>query len=317
MNKSGLLGFIVLFFLSQALFCQQQAHFSHNMFNHMAVNPAYAGMGKGICATAIARQQWVGFKDQEGTKVNPETFSLTVDAPLPFLRGGLGVGFLQDRLGYEAAHGASLAYSYHLNATNGKWGLGAQLGFLDKRMDFSGFKPGSDGDPILIGGSEESRMFTDFSLGIFYRADDNWWAGVSMAQLTQPNRELGGTAFQLARHGYTSLGFDYQLPALPAYRVSPSLFVKSDFNSFQMDLNTMVIYKEKVWGGLSYRLQDAFIVFLGLAFEQIRIGYAYDITLSPLGANGRSFGSHELMIRYCFELEFDKIQQIQRNVRSL
>ena len=89
MKKYSIAILMVLFLI----FCddvkaQQEAQFSHNMFNNMGINPGFAGLRSAICATALARQQWVGFKDEEGTRVNPETYSFTVDAPVKFLKGG-------------------------------------------------------------------------------------------------------------------------------------------------------------------------------------------------------------------------------------
>ncbi len=296
---------------------QQEAQFSHNMFNNMAINPGYAGLRNAICATALARQQWVGFRDEENNNINPETYSFTVDAPLPLIRGGLAVGFLQDELGYETALGVKLAYSYHLDMDYGTMGIGGQIGFLDKRFDFGSFNPISEGDPALTGSGEESRMMIDGALGVFYQMDQTAWAGISVSQLTQTQREIGTADYQLKRHLYVSAGYNYPLPGQPAFVVSPSVLFKTDFGSVQTDFNTLVTFREKFWGGLSYRIQDAAVVLLGLTFEQISIGYSYDITLSPLGRSGRSWGSHEIYVQYCFSLDIDKIQQQQRNVRFL
>lgn len=295
---------------------QQDAQFSHNMFNTMAFNPGYAGLRPAICATALARQQWVGFADEEDESLNPETYSFSVDAPISLIRGGLGLSFLQDQLGFETALGVKLAYAYHLDLTDGKLGLGAQIGFIDKRIDFSGFNPLNEGDPALTGGEEESRMFIDFALGGFYTSDV-FWAGFSVNQFTQPTREISNADFQLKRQFYISGGYNYPLPGNNNLVLSPSVLFKTDLASFQSDFNTLVTYNNKVWGGVSYRLQDALVVFLGLNIEQISIGYSYDISTTPLGRSGRSFGSHEIMVQYCFELDIEKINEINRNVRFL
>ncbi|MFN3556240.1 MAG: type IX secretion system membrane protein PorP/SprF [Bacteroidales bacterium] len=313
---------IAIFFVLFLVFCddvqaQQEPQFSHNMFNNMGINPGFAGMRSAICATALARQQWVGFKDEEGTRLNPETYSFTVDAPISFLRGGLGIGFLQDQLAFEKALGIKVAYAYHLDLDVGRLGLGAQVGFLDKRFDFSGFNPLVPNDPALTGSGEQSRMLIDMALGAFYQLDDKAWAGLSVSQLTQTRRDIGdGTAeYGLKRHFYLAGGYNYSLN--PSYVFSPSVLIKSDLGSVQADFNGLITYNKRFWGGVSYRLQDAAVVFLGLTFEQISIGYSYDITLSPLGRSGRSFGSHEIMLQYCFDLDLEKVRQTHRNVRFL
>ena len=308
---------IMLFIFCDDVLAQQEAQFSHNMFNNMAINPGFAGIRTAICATALARQQWVGFRDENDNRLNPETYSFTVDAPITFLRGGVGLGFVQDQLGFETTLGVKLAYAYHIDTDIGKLGIGAQIGFLDKRIDFTGFNPIQDGDPALTGGSaDESRMFIDFALGAFYKLDDAW-AGVSVSQISQQRREIGNADFQLRRHLYVTGGYNYTLPSQPSFVVSPSLLLKTDFGSFQADVNALVTYNNRFWGGVSYRLQDAAVIFLGLSFEQISVGYSYDITTSPLGRSGRSFGSHEIMVQYCFDLDIDRIRETHRNVRFL
>lgn len=295
---------------------QQEAQFSHNMFNNMAINPGYAGLRSAICATALARQQWVGLRDANGAKVNPETYSLTVDAPIPFLKGGVAIGFLQDQLGFEKNTGVKIGYAYHLPLDFGKLGIGAQVGFLDKRIDFGKFEPITPGDPVLIGG-EESHMFADFSLGAFYQANNQSFAGISVSQIRQAGGFLGESDYRLRRHIFATAGFHHVLASNPAYTISPSTLVKSDFKSIQFDINALVTYNNRFWGGVSFRPQDAMVILLGVNYEQISIGYSYDLTTSRLGAMGRSYGSHEIMLRYCFELDLDKIQEIQRNIRFL
>lgn len=295
---------------------QQQAQFTHNMFNNMGINPGLAGLRNSICATGIARQQWVGFRDAEGNRLNPETYSLQVDAPIGLIRGGLGLGFLQDQLGPETSVGVSLAYSYHLDLGMGRLGIGAQLGFLDKRIDFGSLNPLDPGDPVLIGG-EESTIFTDFALGGFYMLDDEAWAGISMTQIRQARGGLGESGFGLKRHVYAMGGYNLPIPNNSSYVLSPSLLVKTDFSSVQFDLNTLLTYNNRFWGGVTYRPQDAVAILLGVKLDQISIGYSYDITTSPLGAMRRSYGTHEVMLQYCFDLDLDRIQEIQRNIRFL
>jgi type IX secretion system PorP/SprF family membrane protein len=317
MSKYGIATVFLFVLFCDVIKGQQEAQFSHNMFNNMGINPGYAGLRNAICATALARQQWVGFRDEEGTRVNPETYSFTVDAPIPFLRGGLGLGFLQDQLGFETSLGVKLAYSYHHSLDYGELGIGAQVGFLDKRIDFTQFRPISENDPVLGGAGEESRMFSDFALGVFYMLDNQFWGGLSISQLAQTTKEIGNADYQLKRHTYLSAGYNYTLPGQSAFVISPSTLVKTDFNSFQVDINALITFNNRFWGGASYRIQDAAVVFLGLNFEQISIGYSYDITTSPLGRSGRSYGSHEIFVQYCFSLDLEKIRETHRNVRFL
>jgi type IX secretion system PorP/SprF family membrane protein len=317
MRFKGLVATFLFIIISPAVFAQQEPQFSHNMFNNMGINPGYAGLRGAICATGLARQQWLGFKDAEDNRLNPETYLLNVDAPLPFLKGGLALGFMQDKLGYENNVGVKLSYAYHIKMVGGKLGIGAQAGFLDKRNDFSQLTPITDGDPVLTGSAEETHMFVDFALGGFFQSDSKSWAGLSFSQLRQASGQIGESNHVLKRHAYLTGGYNLSLPGNPAYELTPSVLVKTDLASVQIDINAMITYNNRFWGGVSYRLQDAVVFLFGLNIEQFSLGYSYDFSTSPLGRKGRSYGSHEIMLQYCFDLDLDKIREIQRNVRFL
>ncbi len=296
---------------------QQEPQFSHNMFNNMGINPGFAGLRNAICATGLYRQQWAGFVGENGDKLSPETYSLNVDAPISFIRGGLALGILQDNVGFHTAVGLNLAYSYHHNMGYGRLGIGGRIGLVDQRIDFSQFEPGQDGDPALVSQDEQTRIMLDFALGGFYKSDENAWLGLSVTQLRQARSEIGEAMYQNARHYYLAGGFEYIYPGNNDYVINPSALLKSDFNSYQIDFNAMVTYKNVVWGGVSYRVNDAVVFLLGVKLDQISIGYSYDFTTSLLGRSGRSWGSHEILLQYCFNLEVERLNQPYKNIRFL
>ncbi|HSV88944.1 MAG TPA: type IX secretion system membrane protein PorP/SprF [Bacteroidales bacterium] len=316
MKFRGFICMVVIFAFTSLAYGQQEPQISHNMFNNLGINPGFAGLSGQIGITGIARHQWLGFNDADGQSLNPETYLLSADAPIPFLRGGLGLGFMQDRLGYELNFGVRLSYSYHVQLNQGKLGLGAQIGFLDKRFDLGKLTTIIGDDPALRGGIEESMFFTDFALGVFYNEEGKRWAGLSMSQIARSNPSAG-EMFSLSRHAYFSGGQHFELLSLPDYIISPSLLVKTDFTSTQIDLNVMLTYNNRLWGGVSYRLRDAMVFFLGIKLDQIKLGYSYDFTTSAIGRGGRSAGSHEIMVKYSFDLDIERDREVQRNIRFL
>ena len=315
MRIRGIILFFLLIAIHGKLHAQQEPQFSHNLFNNMAINPGLAGLRNAICATGLARQQWVGFRDVEGNRVNPESYSLNVDAPIRWIRGGLALGFLQDQLGFESTVGVNLSYAYHHNMGSGRLGIGARMGFIDKTIDFGSLEP-LDPDPILSGG-EENHIFFDFAFGAFYMLDDELWAGLSVSQLRQARGLIAETEYQLRRHIYATAGYNFILSENSSYEISPSALVKTDLASVQIDINTIVTYNKRFYGGVSYRPQDAVVIMLGVKLDQISIGYSYDVTTSPMGSMGRSYGSHEIMLQYCFDLDMGRLEEIQRNIRFL
>ena len=47
---------------------QQQAAYTHYMYNTLVINPAYAGSRDALTFTALGRFQWVGFKGAPTTQ---------------------------------------------------------------------------------------------------------------------------------------------------------------------------------------------------------------------------------------------------------
>lgn len=307
---------LFIVFLGLQGWSQQEAQFTHFMFNNMAINPAFAGASEAICFTGLARQQWMGIKDIDGTNVSPQTLLVSMDAPLNVLHGGLGGTIFQDQLGYEKNVGLRMNYAYRFNAGNGIMALGAQVGFLNKSIDFSKFRPLEDGDPVLASQAKESNFTTDFGFGGFYKVPGKFYLGLSAVQLSNAKQPIGNADYSNKRHYYLSAGYEYPLPDYPEFEIDPSLLIKTDGVSAQYDVNALVRYNNKFWGGVSYRVQDAIAILLGMNIKNFRVGYSYDITTSKLTQAG-SAGSHEIMVGYCFKIIIEKPRKSYRNTRFL
>jgi len=307
---------ILLVAMSIGAKAQQDPQFTHNMFNHAFVNPGSYGLSDGITVTGIFREQWVGFKDETGTKVSPETFLLTADAPIKFLRGGVGVGIAQDKEAFTKNMLVKLGYAYHLNIGNAKLGIGVNANFNSKSIDNTKLVWIDEGDPVIDGLSADGTMISDMSVGLFLKKP-RYYIGLSSTQVFETKKSFATadatTFYKNSRHYYFTSGYDITLPAFQGYVFTPSVFLKSDGNIIQADINVMAKYNNKVWGGLSYRINDAVSLMVGVAYKDIEIGYAYDIPTSRVAATG----SHEIMARYRFKLEKDKTRSGYRNTRYL
>jgi len=286
------------------------------MFNHAFVNPGSYGLSDAITVTGIFREQWLGLKDENNVKVAPETFLLTGDSPVHFLHGGIGVGIAQDKEAYTKNMLVKLGYAYHLNLGNAKLGIGLNANFNNKSIDKEKLNPVDQSDPVLMGLSANGVMISDMSVGAFLQKP-RYYIAFSSTQILE-TKKVPGTADGVAfyknrRHYYFTSGHDIILPAFQGYVFTPSVFVKSDGNTLQADINLMARYNNKVWGGLTYRIQDAIALMVGVAYKDIEIGYSYDIPTSRIAATG----SHEIMARYRFKLEKEKTRSGYRNTRYL
>lgn len=303
---------------------QQEAQFSQFMFNTMAINPGYAGANGAICMNAFARQQWMGFKDPDGTSTSPQTLLFSIDAPVKFLHGGLGAVISKDKLGYEDNTNVRLAYAYRTPLGNGFLGIGLEAAFLDKKIDFTKFVAIDPGDPVLNGKAKESEFFTDYAFGVYYNQPGKFYLGLSALNLSEPKgfdyKDINNNSklsFSLKRTYFLQGGYEYVFPSNPSFQLDPHILVKTDFVSAQYDIAAILKYENRFWGGLSYRVQDAATVLLGVNWMNFKFGYSYDITTSSMGGSGKSSGSHEIFVRYCFTIEIPKVYKSYKNTRYL
>ncbi len=141
--------------------------------------------------------------------------------------------------------------------------------------------------------------------------------GLSTTHLNQTSftypEEIAET--KLARHYYLLAGYSIQL-ANPMFEIMPSVMVQSDLRSNLIYLNTNLRYNKRFWGGVSYTVGGALTALFGIEMMNgLMIGYSYDFELSPLMKYNS--GSHEVTVRYCFDLSVDKSPQKYKSIRFL
>lgn len=300
---------------------QQDPQFSQNYFNRVFPNPAAAGATDNICATMLGRHQWVGFDGK------PETYMFNANMPFtdPWLGQdhGVGLSVLSDKLGQESTFGFKLAYSYKIPLTiaGGQLSAGFAVGMINKSIgnDWNAIDDVDQDPSIPIAGTSDNSFDLDF--GIYYRIPDKLYFGISATHLNAPTLEetdvapanpLTGAVSSLqygnARHFYIMGGYETRLNG--DFVLKPNFFVRTDAVSASFDVGALIEYQEMIWGGLSYRLQDAVVPTAGFKYSfagdgikggTLRFGYSYDVTTSLLRQH--SSGSHELMLGYCFAIK--------------
>lgn len=294
---------------------QQSPMFTQYKNSQMISNPAFAGMSEGICINGIMRQQWAGFEDSEGNSVAPQTFFISADSPIKLLHGGIGGSITQDKQAQWSDISLQLAYSFHLDMSMGKLGIGAGINLINRSIDFAGFRPHQDNDPVLLSG-DQSSMVVDANLGLFFRSPDRFYFGVSATNIIQTSAKkltADDVGIKNDRTFYIIGGYQFVVPNNPNFEIEPSILIQSDIYSTQYNLSAIVKYNNRFWGGLNYRFQESVGVIVGMNIKDFRIGYSYDIPTITVGVPG----SHEIHLGYCFKLDTDKSGTRYKNTRYL
>ncbi len=304
---------VVLFITGFVSFAQQDAQFSMNMFNRLAVNPAYAGMNKALCGTLLYRQQWTSFPGA------PKTGLLSVDFG-EVLFGGVGLTVDQDQLGFDKTLKAKLAYSFHLPVGPGTLGIGLDAGMIQKAIKGTFIAPDGSvgsGPDQAIPWTGTSATTYDLGFGLYYTTNRLY---VGLSSLHLPEQQLSKNTFnyKVARHYYIMAGYTFQLGQ--QFDLTPSVLAKSDASATQLDLNLIAKWNKMIFVGCSYRISDAVVAIVGLEKSftpklTAKFGYSYDVTTSAI--KNHSNGSHEIMLGFCYKIKAEARQTSHMNVRFL
>ena len=293
---------------------QQDPKFSQNMFLAPFYNPGAVGSSDKICLAAAFRNQWTGLPDAPITTI----FTANMPFKLAGRNHGVGVSFMNDNLAFNNDFLFSAAYAFRMEVGQGNLGIGANVGLANQALS-----PSWNGADIITPDTDDaipknggSVFGLDMGLGVFYNTE-KLYVGLSTTHLNETTfrypEELAES--KLIRHYYLMAGYNIQL-SNPMFEIMPSLMVQSDLRSNLIYLNTNVRYNKRFWGGVSYTVGGALTALFGIEMlNGILIGYSYDFELSPLMKYNS--GSHEVTVRYCFDLSVDKSPQKYKSIRFL
>ena len=296
-------------FVASVAFSQFEAQLSQYMLNMPTFNPASIAENGMINVSDQHRIQWVGIPGA------PQTTHFSINMPLKIsgkVANGIGVKFLNDKIGAFSNQSAQLQYAYKRKLGKNTLSLGADIGFVsvsfladsirnaEINSEFHDFL----GDQA-IPTADDTGMNLDLSLGAFY-STPKYYLGISYVHLNAPRIKLNDERTQFSVKGvlYATGGYDLSFKE-PKWKLRMSALGKSDFVSWQAEVSSRLEYDERFWGGLSYRFQDAAVIFAGINIASgITIGYAYDLPTGKL--LGPSSGSHEVFLSYSFLFDFGK-----------
>ena len=280
---------------------QQAAQSSLAMFNPFQWNPGFAGVQGKTTASLGARLQWAGLEGAPATQV------ASFHAPFEILGGGLGLKLENDAFGATQSLRAVVAYNYHIPIGEGVLGVGLGTGMVRRMLDGNLLRTPegtysdnfSDHRDALLTVGRMQGTAPIFEAGLYYQGT-RLEAGFSMANLNSPGIGMGTFNWSETPAFFANVALHLGLSQ--NFSAHPALWVRGDGIQVQTDLGLIFQYKENISAGASLRGYDsksldaiAFIAGFQIS-EKLRLGYAWDWTLSPL--QQVSNGSHEVLLTY-------------------
>jgi type IX secretion system PorP/SprF family membrane protein len=299
-----IISFLILLFITALVtFGQQDPQYTNNMFYKLGVNPGFAGSDDAISGIILNRYQWTGLPGA------PKTLVFSADAAVDLFGapGGVGINIISDELGFEENVLVNFSYAYKATLSIGVLGIGASAGFFSKSINGDWYVPDDEmglytppgSDPSIPMG-EASQIAFDAGLGVYLKAV-KYYLGLSVTHVNQAAIKYADLAsVHMKRHYYLTGGYNIRLSD-PLFELRPSVLVKSDLAGWQIDINTNLVYNDRLWAGITYRPQDAVALLMGLELMNgLKAGYSFDLTTSALARYG--YGSHELFLGYSLDL---------------
>lgn len=285
----------VLFLLiGVTVFSQQDAQFTQYMYNMSVLNPAYAlGDADAINIGGLYRAQWVG------SVGGPTTGSFFAHTTLTDRVEG-GISIVHDQIGdvvKETNAFIDIAYVLPMSATS-KLSLGIKTGVTFFNTDFNGFIY-SDPEPDIAFAENLSKNYLNFGFGAYYFTE-NYYVGFSAPNLLR-SKHLDSDSGIIRQgveeiHYFLTGGYVFNLN--DRLKLKPAFMAKAVNGApLSMDLTANVLWNERIELGAGYRFDDSISALANFRVTPtLRLGYAYDYTLSNLGKFNS--GTHEIMILF-------------------
>lgn len=293
--------FVTFFLLAKNAMAQQDPEYTHYMYNMNVVNPAYAtGTESVLNLGTLYRTQWVGAVGA------PKTLTFFGHMPLN-KKIELGLSMISDDIGDGAKKEnnfyADIAYVIELKNRH-RLSFGIKAGFTSLQTNFNGFRFES-GDPSTdLAFAENINLFKpNIGAGIFYFTDD-YYVGLSAPNLLSSKHieERNGINAYGSEDIHSFLTAGYVFKISPDFKLKPAFMTKIVVGSpLTFDVSANVLYRDKFELGASYRFDDSVSGLMSVSVtDNLKIGYAYDYTLSNLGQFNS--GTHEIFL--LFNIDF-------------
>lgn len=291
---------LLLLLTASSVSAQQEAMYTHYMYNTLAVNPAYAGSRDALTITLLHRSQWVSFPGA------PKTQTLTAHSPVYKDAVNLGLTVENDNIGPLNNTAFFIDYAYRIKVSEkGKLSLGLKMGINTYAIDLRGLKSMDNTDELTQ--QADNSYLPNIGFGVYY-ATPKFYAGISTPKLIPNQYQYDNIGSKLSKeqlHFYLISGGLIKLA--DDWDLKPTGFLKvTKAATIELDATAELFYQERFSLGIMGRTGDAVGLLAGVGItEQLMLGYSFDWSFVNNTAK-YNYGSHEVLLRYDFAFESRK-----------
>ena len=294
MKKRFIITALIVLGLNQ-LYAQQEAAYTHYMYNTLVINPAYAGSRDALTFTALGRFQWVGFKGA------PTTQTFTAHTPIAKKNIGLGLSFTNDKIGPTNNTSLDVDFAYRLKVSSkARLCFGINGGFNSFSAEVNSLTLADPNDASFIE-NRRGKMLPSLGAGIYFQMP-NFYLGASVPSILENSLFATGSNGSIdvskeRRHYYIIAGAVFTIS--PSVKFKPTVLGKIVQNApFQIDVTGTFMLRELIDLGIMCRTGDGVGALVGVHIsKQLLFGYSFDWS-TGVRTGKYNGGSHEIMLRY-------------------
>ncbi len=300
----------------------QDPHYSQFFSSPLTLNPAFTGKFSGTYRLAgNYRNQWPSINNAFTTS----TFSADVHFMQDHIPNndtwGVGLAGYSDNSSNGAVkfNYASLSTAYHKGLDEDgyqQFGAGFQVTYanmlintaelkFEDQLTSSGFTGVTS---EAFNGATLASNYIDVNAGILYNGStsdrNNFYFGISMYHINRPKQQFTGAQYVLNPRttfhggGYFPLGPSTTLHLSALQMIQGGASETMAGGAIQLMATPDAVKPTSLYFGSWVRFSDAVIPYLGLEFDDFRIGLTYDYNTSALKTASQNKGGIEVSLIY-------------------
>ena len=302
----------------------QDPEFSQFYANPLYLNPAYAG-------SVDCGRLGLNYRNQYPSLANAYvTYNVSYDQSLPSISSGFGLLVMNDAQGDGGLvrTSAALFYSYNLTVSSSiNVRFGVKGAYYQEKLNWNKFIFASQIDPTTGNiepnsgeppPTKDNITTVDFAVGAVMSYSDLFFVGIAVDHLTQPSLSFyDNSDSKLPMKVTVNAGAMINASSRGDLLISPNVLYMQQENFHQLNAGLYINKYPFVVGGWfrhNFQNPDAVVALVGLTYNNLRVGYSYDFTVSQVGS--KAGGAHEISFAWDFCIYKEKSRKHIRAIKS-
>lgn len=309
----------------------QDPHFSQFFSSPLTLNPAFTGKFDGnYRITGDYRNQWPTINNAFTTATASVDFRILQDRIPSNDAWGLGFMAYNDNSAAGAVNFnyATISSAYHKGLDEEGYhqiSAGFQITYANMLINTVNLKFADQLTTVgftgvtneIFNNATLKNNYTDINAGILYNGSttdkNNFYFGLSLYHINRPKQQFTGGYFALNSRATIHAGTYFPIGEISTLHLSAIQSFQGGATetvlggAFQFVANNGADMPASLYLGSWIRFNDAIIPYLGLEFNNMRLGLTYDANTSSLKTASQGQGGFEVSLIYIYKASTEKV----------